>query len=185
MLVFTGGGANTNEIAPFLFRSIRSSAAIPENSVGQRKLRRALDSASKEVMEPANSLTPARARSFSGVIYQLGPNPLKLRTIRLDFNKGNEVLATLGFDNARWVARVGLDGRRRFVPGGPHGLALASVGRWLSDSEFLLDMDTVANVNHFLFHIRVDGDEAQIRMTETTGEMTDLMVAAIAARKRD
>ena len=38
MIVFTGGGANTDEIAPFLFRSIRSNAAMPENTVGQEKL---------------------------------------------------------------------------------------------------------------------------------------------------
>jgi hypothetical protein len=53
----------------------------------------------------------------------------------------------------------------------------------LSGSEFLLDIDTVANVNHFVFRLRVDGDQAQIRMTETTGEMTDLAVAAIASKK--
>ena len=43
VLVFTGGGANTDEIAPFLFRSIRSNAAIPENTVGQQKLRRVVE----------------------------------------------------------------------------------------------------------------------------------------------
>jgi len=46
-----------------------------------------------------------------------------------------------------------------------------------------LDIDTVANVNHFLFRLRVDGDQAQIRMSETTGEMTDLAVAAVASKK--
>ena len=183
VLVFTGGGVNTDEIAPFLFRSIRSNVAIPENTVGQQRLQRALNESLKEVIEPSNSLTPALARSVSGVTYTLAPNPLDLRTLRLDFNKGKETLATLGFAETRWIARVGLDGRRRFAPGGPHGLALASAGRWISDSEFLLDVDTVANVNHFLFRLRVDGDQAQILMSETTGEMTDLTVAAIASKK--
>ena len=94
-----------------------------------------LNEALKEVIEPSNSLTPALARSVSGVTYTLAPNPLNLRTLRLDFNRGKEALATLGFDETRWIARVGLDGKRRFAPGGPHGLALASAGRWLSESE--------------------------------------------------
>ena len=46
-----------------------------------------------------------------------------------------------------------------------------------------MDIDTVANVNHFLFRLRVDGDQARIRMSETTGEMTDLAVAAFASKK--
>ncbi len=183
VLVFTGGGANTDEIAPFLFRSIRSDVAIPENRVGQQKLRRALNESSKEVIEPSNKLAPSLARSVSGITYELASNPLNLRTIRLDFNRGNEALATLGFDETRWMARAGLDGRRRFAAAGPHGLALASTGRWLSDSEFLLDIDTVANVNHFLFRLRFDDGRAQVRMSETTGEMTDLAVAAVASKK--
>jgi hypothetical protein len=183
VIVFTGGGANTDDIAPFLFRSIRSNAAIPEDAVGKQKLRRALNESLKGAIEPSNSLTPALARTVSGVTYTLAPNPLNLRTLRLDFNKGKEALATLGFDETRWIARVGLDGKRRFAQGGPHGLALASAGRWLSDSEFSLDIDTVANVNHVLFRLGFDGDQAQIRMTETTGEMTDVAVTAVASKR--
>ncbi|MGC4054935.1 MAG: serine hydrolase domain-containing protein [Paludibaculum sp.] len=181
VVVFTGGGVNTDEIAPFLFRAIRSHGPIPESKTGQEKLRRALHEATKEVMEPSNSLTPAVAGSVSGVTYTLGPNPLELRTFRVDFQSSKEALATLEFAGAQWVVRAGLDGQRRFSPGGPQGLALASVGRWLSDFEFLLDIDTVANVNHFLFRLRVEGGQAQIRMSETTGELRDLAVAAVAS----
>jgi hypothetical protein len=47
---------------------------------------------------------------------------------------------------------------RRFAPVGPHGLPVATIGHWLSESEFLLDLDTVANINHFVLNIRFDGD---------------------------
>lgn len=138
--------------------------------------------ARKKVIEPSNSLTPPLARSVAGVTYTLAPNPLRLRTLRFDF-KGKEGVATLGFDDTKWISRVGLDGKRRFAQSGPYGLALASAGRWLSDSEFLLDIDTVANVNHFDFRIRFDGAKALIRMTGTTGELTDLAVEAVASEK--
>lgn len=180
VLVFTGGGANTDEIAPFLFRAIRSNVAIPENPPGLQNLRRALSECRKEVAEPTSSVKPVLARSVSGVMFSLSPNPLNLRSIRLDFKTASEAIANLGFDGRNWTVRVGLDGKRRFSPGGPHGLALAAVGRWLSESEFLLDIDTVANINHFVFRLRFEGNRAHILMTETTGEMTDVAVEGVA-----
>jgi hypothetical protein len=98
--------------------------------------------------------------------------------MRFDFKSRNEAAVTLQFDDAKWTAPIGLDGNRRFAPAGPHGLAVAAVGRWLSDSEFLLDLDTVANVNHFLFNVRIDGDRAHLLLNETTGEMKDVAVEA-------
>jgi hypothetical protein len=46
-----------------------------------------------------------------------------------------------------------------------------------------LDVDTVANVNHFVFNIRFDGDRAYIRMNETTGEIKDVGVEGMALRQ--
>jgi Protein of unknown function (DUF3175) len=60
---------------------------------------------------------------------------------------------TLQFDSASWTAPVRLDGKRRFAPVGPHELSVATVGHWNSDDELLLDLDTVANVNHLLFNV--------------------------------
>jgi hypothetical protein len=42
VVVFTGGGADTDQIAPFLFRAIRSDTAIPDNPVGRQRLKQAL-----------------------------------------------------------------------------------------------------------------------------------------------
>lgn len=180
VLVFTGGGANTDEIAPFLFRAIQSNVAIPENPLKLQNLRRALSECRKEVAEPASSVKPVLARSVSGVVFSLSPNPLNLRSIRFDFKTANEAIANLGFGSSNWTVRVGLDGKRRFSRSGPHDAALAAVGRWLSASEFLLDIDTVANINHFVFRLQFERDRARILMTETTGEMTDVAVEGVA-----
>ena len=71
---------------------------------------------------------------------------------------------------------MGLDGKRRFAPVGPEGLSVATVGRWTSDDEFLLDLDTVANVNHFIFSAQFHDDKVRIRLNETTGEIKDVIV---------
>jgi CubicO group peptidase (beta-lactamase class C family) len=187
VVLFTGGGANTDEIAPFLFKAIRSDAAIAENPAGQQKLAQALARVAEPVSEMANAKTPRLARTVSGTTYSLSPNPLDLRTLQFEFNDQSSAEVTLQFDSATWTAPVGLDGKRRFAPVGPHGFSVATVGRWISDDEFLLDLDTVANVNHFLFSVHFDENKIRIRMNETTGEIKDVIVdgtAELAPRQK-
>lgn len=179
VVVFTGGGANTDEIAPFLFRAIRSDKSIPENPAGRQRLTKALSRASEPVREIANIRTPALARNVSGRTYSLSPNPLDLRTLRFEFKDTNKAEVTLQFDAATRTASVGLDGKRRFSPVGPQGLSVATVGRWISDEEFLLDLDTVADVNHFLFSVQFNANRVHIRMDETTGEMKNVAVEGV------
>jgi CubicO group peptidase (beta-lactamase class C family) len=183
VLVFTGGGSDSDQIAPFLFRAIRSDTTIPENPAGQRRLKQALLRSSNSIPEPRNVRTPKLAQRVSGATFSLSANPLDLRSMQLDFKKKNEAAVTLQFDGAKWIAPVGLDGKRRFAPVGPYGLVVGTVGRWLSDSEFLLDVDTVANVNHFGFNIRFDGDRVHLRMNEITGEMKDVAVQGVASNR--
>jgi CubicO group peptidase (beta-lactamase class C family) len=180
VVVFTGGGANTDEIAPFLFKAIRSDAAIAENPAGQQKLAQALARVAEPVSETPNAKTPRLGRTVSGTTYSLSPNPLDLRTLQFEFKDQSSAEVTLQFDSATWPAPVGLDGKRRFAPVGPHGLSVASVGRWISDDEFLLDLDTVANVNHFLFNVHFGENRIRIRMNETTGEIRDVIVDGTA-----
>ena len=73
-----------------------------------------------------------------------------------------------------------LDGKRRFAPVGPHELSVATVGHWNSDDELLLDLDTVANVNHFLFNVHFGENKIRIRMNEATGEIKDVIVDGTA-----
>ena len=187
VVVFTGGGANTDEIAPFLFKAIRSDGAIAENPTTQQKLAQAITRVAEPVSEMANAKTPRLARIVSGRQYSLSTNPLDLRALQFEFKDKDSAKAVLRFDRETWTVAVGLDGKRRFAPVGPHGLSVATVGRWISDGEFLLDLDTVANVNHFLFSMHFDENKIRIRMNETTGEIKDVIVdgtAELAPRKK-
>jgi hypothetical protein len=156
--------------------AIRSNGAIAENPVGQQKLAQALAHVAEPVREAANAKTPRLARTVSGTTYSLSPNPLNLRTLQFQFVDQSSAEVTLHFDSETWAVTMGLDGKRKFAPVGPHGLSVATVGRWISDDEFLLDLDTVANVNHFLFSVHFDENKIRIRMNETTGEIKDVMV---------
>jgi hypothetical protein len=180
VVVFTGGGANTDEIAPFLFKAIRSESAIAENAVSQQKLARTLAGVAEPVLETPSTRTPRLARVVSGRQYSLGANPLDLRSVQFEFKNKNTAMAVLRFDNETWTVPVGLDGKRRFAPVGPNKLSVAAAGCWISENEFLLDLDTVANVNHFLFNVQFDGDKIRVRINETTGEIRDFIVAGMA-----
>ncbi len=182
VVVFTGGGADTDRIAPFLFRAIRSDHAIPENAASEQRLRQSLLRALNPIQEARNTMTPTVAARISGLTYALATNPIDLRSIRLNFRNRSEATAALQFAGSTWLVPFGLDGNRRFAPVGPYGSPVATAGRWLSDSEFLVDLDTVSNVNHFVFNIQFDGDRARVRMNETTGEMRDVDVPSIAVK---
>ena len=184
VVVFTGGGANTDEIAPFLFKAIRSDAALAENPSSQQKLAQALGRVAEPISETANAKTPRLARIVSGRRYSLSANPLGLRTLQFEFKDPSSAAVTLQFDSATWTAPVGLDGKRRFAPVGPLGLSVATVGRWISDDEFLLDLDTVTSVNHFVFNVQFRDNRVHLRMNETTGEIRDVMVDGSAELAR-
>jgi hypothetical protein len=53
---------------------------------------------------------------------------------------------------------------------------MAAMGRWLSEHEFLLDLNTVANINHFLIRMDFVGNRLHMNVDEATGELKGLPV---------
>ena len=82
------------------------------------------------------------------------------------------------FLGREWNVPLGLRGRPIISTATPTGSPAAASGRWLSDREFLLDLDTVGEVNHFLFRLIFDGDELRIIVDEVTGELKALPIRA-------
>jgi hypothetical protein len=48
---------------------------------------------------------------------------------------------------------IGLDGVYRVGPHGPFGLPAGATGTWRSATEFLLDVNFIANINHYTLAI--------------------------------
>jgi len=131
VVVFNSGGVDTDAIAPFLFRAIRSDRSLPENPVSGMRLRRRLREARQAPASHRPATLPALARTISGVSYQIDANPLKLRHVSLTFSSRAEARATLSILDGEWTVPIGLDGRYRFSSGGPEGLPMAASGEWL------------------------------------------------------
>jgi hypothetical protein len=47
-----------------------------------------------------------------------------------------------------------------------------------SDREFVLDLDTIGEVNHFVFRPTFEGDDLRIIVDEVTGELKGLSIRA-------
>jgi CubicO group peptidase (beta-lactamase class C family) len=179
VVVFNGGGVNTDEIAPFLMKAIRSDAPLPDDAAAARRLRTRLDQARRPRVSPPPARTdvgsPTVARAISGRRYAIDPNPLDLRHLALAFSAPNEVRATLSLFGAEYRVPVGVDGRYRFSSTGPAGLPMAARGYWASATEFVLDLDTVANINRFMIRIQFEDQQLRLRIDEATGEVRDLV----------
>jgi CubicO group peptidase (beta-lactamase class C family) len=174
VVVFNSGGVNTDELAPFIFKAIRADGPLPPNTSGADRLRRALHAARQPPRARPPEPLPAVARSISGRRYAMEPNRLNLQQLSLTFSGPNEARAMLRFEDRSWTLPIGLDDRPRFSSTGPEGVPIATRGRWLSPQEFLLDWDTVANINHFTFRIRFLERGVQVQVDEATGEVQNL-----------
>jgi hypothetical protein len=67
---------------------------------------------------------------------------------------------------------VGLDGVYRVGPYGPLRLPAGATGKWTSENEFLLDLNFIANINHYTLAIRFTPDHA---LEATVNEASGLM----------
>jgi hypothetical protein len=64
---------------------------------------------------------------------------------------------------------IGLDGVYRLGPNGPFHMPAGATGKWIGESELLLDVNFVANINHYTLDIRFDKDQIEVTATEASG----------------
>jgi len=181
VIVFNGGGVNTDDIAPDLLGALRSNRPLPDDAEGRALLAHALRAAAQPpALEPPTPLPPT-ARAISGRRYVADENRLGLRHLSLTFAPGG-AHATLEMLGQAWHVPIGLHGRPEVSDSTPTRSPAAVAGRWASEREFILDLDTVSEVNHFVFRLTFAGEDLQIVVDEVTGEVKGLTVAAKAER---
>ena len=65
---------------------------------------------------------------------------------------------------------IGLDGVYRIGPHGPFGLPAGATGSWRSETEFLLDVNFIANINHYTLAITFMPDRTiEVSANEASG----------------
>jgi hypothetical protein len=89
--------------------------------------------------------------------------------LALTFRSPGEALLNVKYLGTELSFPVGLDGRYRLGPNGPLHLLAGAMGKWTADNEFLLDLNFIANINHYTLKIRFDGDRAEVEANEASG----------------
>ena len=162
VIVFNGGGVDTDAIAPLLFRALRSDQAMAVRAGGPERLAAAMVAARQPPAVGPPPAMPSLARTISGTTYVADDNPLGLRTLSLQFSGDRDrANAALEFLGREWNVPLGLRGRPMISTSTPTGTPAAISGRWVSDREFVLDLDTIAEVNHFV-HFPVAATEGTV-----------------------
>jgi CubicO group peptidase (beta-lactamase class C family) len=168
VLVFLGGGLDTDKLAPYVLRALRSDVPLPANRAATNRLREAIRKANQPPRPSKVSAHPPGAARVSGRVYDFPANAIDLRSATLSFPKRGA--ASFDLRRADWVLQgpVGLDGVYRFSNTGPGGQPLGARGRWRSPSTFELDIDMAANINRLIFAFTFDenGSTARVEVSE-------------------
>jgi CubicO group peptidase (beta-lactamase class C family) len=169
MIVVITGGGNTGQIAPLVRQAVKSETALPAQPGAYRQLQEAVASAAKEPAAALVSPMPAMAATVSGARYEFPLNASRLDSLALTFKDPSEARVDVKYLGEEFSFPVGLDGRYRLGPNGPLHLLAGASGKWTADNEFLLDLNFIANINHYTLKIRFDGDRVEVEANEASG----------------
>jgi CubicO group peptidase (beta-lactamase class C family) len=172
VVVFTGGGFEPAEIGEPLLAAIVSDGELPENPAGTARLGASIAAARKPPPPRPVPPLPEEARALSGKTFELEPNDLGLKSLRLTFPSppSAEALLQVSFADGRAEERpIGLDGVLRLSPGGRFGLPVGLRGSFGEGGAFAFEYDEIANVNCFRFRLTLKDGALTARVSERTG----------------
>ena len=122
----------------YILPAVKSDQPLPANSTEVAKINEFIRQAADP--EPLPSSIPAGALQYSGVVYQIDPNPNQWETIAFDIQPGSSTVTTT--INSQTVdPPIGLDGLFRIQSGVDIFAPLAMRGTW--ENEHTLDIQLV------------------------------------------
>jgi hypothetical protein len=162
-------GGNAGSIAQLVRQAVKSEHALPENPTAYAHLNQQAAEARKPPAATAVAPQPAMAGTISGTVYAFPVNPSRLDALSLTFAKNGEARVDLEYYGQPLSIPIGLDGVYRFGPNGPFHLPAGATGKWVGDNEFLLDVNFVANINHYTLDIHFAKDQIEVTANEASG----------------
>jgi CubicO group peptidase (beta-lactamase class C family) len=181
VVVFTGGGFEPGELAPFLLKALKSDGPLPPNRDASRELQKRLAAARQAPATKRPAKLPALARAVSGKMFEFSPNRLQLEALRLEFKKPSEkrdrlnaelqtARAELLWQGKRIIFPIGLDGIERFSMNPIVNLRQAAKGEWLDAHTFSLELDLVGGINSYRIQLGFPtASSVDVEVTERTG----------------
>jgi hypothetical protein len=169
MIIVSTAGGNAGQLAPLIRAVIKSDQPLPANPDGDALLKQKSEDAAKAPAAMALSMMPPLARTISGNTYSFPINSSRLDSLRLIFDNNGSWVEAKYYDQLLHIP-MGLDGVYRIGPWGPLGLPAGARGKWTSDNDFLLDLNFIANINHYTLAIHFTPDKTiEVTVDEASG----------------
>ncbi|HKS38125.1 MAG TPA: serine hydrolase [Verrucomicrobiae bacterium] len=171
VVVFTGGGFEPGDLAPFILKSLKSDDKLPADLEAMARLRRRIAEAAQPPSARSVPKLPSIAGLISGKTFNMTTNRLNLSTVSVKFDGSAEAQAELLWDGHRERYRLGLDGVGRFSTNTLVNLPCLTQGQWLDESTFLLQLDLAGGINSYRCNL-VFGDQGRkvsVKLSERTG----------------
>ncbi len=184
VIVVSTAGGNAGQLAPLIRAAVTSDRPLPENAAGTTHLR---DASAAAVRPPASTPPtplPAMAATVSGRVFQFPVNPSRIDSLALTFPPRGPAWVDLKYYGEPLRLRLALDGI--YVPGpdGPFRMPAAAMGRWTSDRDFVLDINFIANINHYTLAIHVTPQQTiEVTADEASGLIRNGHLVGVAAPK--
>lgn len=166
-------GGNPGDLGPMIRKAIRSEQSLPANPEAYRRLTARVTKAAQGPEPSPVAPLPALAARISGAVYGFPVNSSRLDSLALEFRGPADARVTVKYQGDNLTFPLGLDGRYRLGPCGPFGLLGGAMGRWTSPNEFLLDLNFIANINHYTLRLRFEGDRLDMTADEASGLIRD------------
>lgn len=176
VLVLTGGGYDPDEVIAGVFQAVKSDTALAEQPEAVRQLRASAEGSQRA---PARSAVPApspMAARISGRRFIFPPNGSRIEGLALTFPKSAEPSVWFRMQGDEFTLPLGLNGAYRVAPKGPYGLPAGAKGQWTSATEFLLDINLIANINHYTLRLRFQEDRVDATIDEASGLAANLQL---------
>lgn len=172
VIVVTGSNLEYDEIEPHILAAVVDlESPLPPNPEGVAKLNEALRTIQEAPPAQPVPALPDMAAMVSGKTYLFGPNPTHIKSIRFDFDNSAEAGLEMAFDHIdeKYSGKIGLDGVFRMTPG-ENGLSAGFRGHWDEEGQFIMELETIANREAFIYVIQFHGDQVTVEIREGSHE---------------
>jgi len=169
MIVVITAGGNAGQMAGSIRQAVKSDQPLPAQPDAVRQLQSKISAAAKVPTAAQVVPLPEIAKSVSGKRYEFPLNPSRIDSLSLTFPGASEARLDVKYLGDDLSMPLGLDGVYRFGPHGPLHLLAGATGKWTADNEFLLDLNFIANINHYTLKIHFDGDKIDVTADEASG----------------
>jgi CubicO group peptidase (beta-lactamase class C family) len=171
-IVVSMAGGNAGQLTALVRQSVKSDRPLPENAAGVTQLRNAIAAAATPPAATAVAPLPTMAAAISGKVFHFPINPSRIDSLALAFAKDGAAAVDLAYYGDPLHIPIGLDGVYRVGPYGPFRLPAGATGAWASDTEFRLDVNFIANINHYTLAMRFQPDQTvEVTVDEASGLM--------------